>query len=245
LNWSGELSASAIAGDRFKGVVTGDRLSARSCFARTVTKFCPQALHLFAGNKLPSFKGGFDRGVKRRLAVLDFQRTIPKDERIPNIGKRVATEEADLLLAWALGAAEHILTKRAYEEPASSEAIVKEWTQTDAALGWVADRVLPPLHLTVVGGVEEPKKMIRISSTDLFRDFSAWYWSEELKAPTMGRKEFISRVNGQKLPGAKYIDGSNGFRGFEGLRLAEPTDAMRDTPIGLGEPGTVGRMGRR
>jgi putative DNA primase/helicase len=125
-------------------VVTGDRLPARGCHQRTVTRFRPQALHLFAGNKLPPFKGGFDRGVKRRLAVIEFNRVIPVEERIDAIGLRIASEEADLLLAWALGAAEHILTKRLHAEPPCSEALVEEWCQTDAVLAWITDRVLPP-----------------------------------------------------------------------------------------------------
>ena len=36
---------------------------------------------------------------------------------------------------------------------------------------------------------------------------------------------------GQKLPGVRYIGGSNGFRGFEGLCLAEPTPEMREGPV--------------
>jgi len=49
---------------------------------------------------------------------------------------------------------------------------------------------------------------------------------------------------GQKLPGVRYIGGSNGFRGFEGLCLAEPTAEMRESPVGLGPVGSVGRLGR-
>jgi phage/plasmid-associated DNA primase len=241
LNTSGELSASAITGDRFKSVVTGDRLPARGAYARSVVRFRPQALHLFAGNKLPPFKGGFDRGVKRRLAVLDFQRVIPMEERIAGIGRRIASEEADLLLAWAFGAAEHILTTRAYEEPPCSEALVEEWTQTDAALGWIADRVLPTPSLTELG--EEPQKS-RIPSADVFRDFRAWYWAEEGKAPPLQQKAFTDRIKGQKLPGVRYISGSNGFRGFEGLCLATPTTEMRESPVALSPVGSVGRLGR-
>jgi len=107
LNTSGELSTGAIAGDRFEEAVTGGRLDVRGAYWPEVVQFRPQALQLLAGNKLPPFNGGFDRGVKRRLAAIDFLRTIPEPERIVDIRKRIAREEPDLLLAWALSAAPH------------------------------------------------------------------------------------------------------------------------------------------
>ena len=61
------------------------------------------AQNLFAANQLPSFKGGVDRGVQRRLLLITFTRTIPLEERVEDIGKRIAAPmEPDLLLAWAV-----------------------------------------------------------------------------------------------------------------------------------------------
>jgi phage/plasmid-associated DNA primase len=155
-------------------------------------QFRPQALQVLAGNRLPSFKGGFDRGVRRRLAVIEVLVTIPIEDRIPCIGKRITTEEADYLLAWALSAAEHILSTGTYDEPLCSDAIIKEWTQTaDPALGWIADRVLPPPTLTLVG--EEPKK-VRVTSAEAFLDFRMWYLVEEGRPTTLTQRTFTERV---------------------------------------------------
>jgi phage/plasmid-associated DNA primase len=234
LNTSGELSTGAIAGDRFKEAITGGRLDVRGAYRPEVVQFRPQALQLLAGNKLPPFKGGFDRGVKRRLAAIDFLRIIPEPERIVDIGRRIAREEPDLLLAWALGAASHILRERAYEEPPCSKTIVDEWTQTaDPVLGWIADRVLPPPVLTAVG--EEPEKP-RVTSAAAFADFRIWYQAEEGRPPTINQRTFTERLQSESLPGVRYIPGSNGFRGFEGLRLAKETREMQAV-----EPG--GRRG--
>jgi phage/plasmid-associated DNA primase len=229
LNTSGELATGAIAGDRFKMAVTGDRLDVRGAYKPDVVQFRPQALQVLAGNKLPPFKGGFDRGVRRRLAAIEFLNSIPQDARIVDIGKRVAREEADYLLAWAMGAAEHILSTGAYDEPPCSEAVIAEWTQTaDPVLGWIADRVLPPVKLTLVG--EEPKK-VRVSSAEAFLDFRIWHQAEEGRAATINQRTFTDRIQAQALPGVRYIPGSNGFRGFEGLRLAKPTEAMQGTDL--------------
>jgi phage/plasmid-associated DNA primase len=229
LNTSGELATGAIAGDRFKMAITGDRLDVRGAYKPDVVQFRPQALQVLAGNKLPPFKGGFDRGVRRRLAAIEFLHTFSLDERIEFIGKRIAHEEADYLLAWALGGAEHILSVGAYDEPECSAAIIDEWTQTaDPVLGWIADRVLPPAMLTVVG--EEPKR-VRITSTAAFLDFRIWHQAEEGRTAAVGQRTFTDRVQAQSLPGVRYIPGSNGFRGFEGLRLKAMTEAMEDTEI--------------
>jgi phage/plasmid-associated DNA primase len=172
---------------------------------------------------------GFDRGVKRRLAAVEFLRTIPADERIVDIGKRITKEEADFLLAWALGAAQHILSKRAYDEPPCSAEIIDEWTQTaDPVLGWIADRVLPPSKLTVVG--EEPEKP-RITSAAAFFDFRVWHQVEEGRAPAINQRTFTERLQAASLQGVRYIPGSNGFRGFEGLRLAPATAETKDTEL--------------
>jgi phage/plasmid-associated DNA primase len=58
-----------------------------------VVKFRPHAFHILAGNILPAFLGGFDRGVNCRLAVIGFNRVIPMDERIDNIGEPIARQE--------------------------------------------------------------------------------------------------------------------------------------------------------
>src|ERR1051325_1532090 len=72
LNTNDELgTAKAIAGDKFKSVVAGDPIMARTVFLPAVS-FRSRAQHIFACNELPSFTGGFDRGVYRRLLVLDF-----------------------------------------------------------------------------------------------------------------------------------------------------------------------------
>ena len=105
LNAADELSGSAaIASDTFKAVVTGEPVSGRDVY-RSMSTFRPMAQHVYATNTLPTFAGGMDRGVQRRVQVLVFNRVIPEDERIEHIGLRVGAEEPDLLLALAVAGA--------------------------------------------------------------------------------------------------------------------------------------------
>lgn len=236
LNISGEMAANAIAGDKFKNIVTGDMMTARPAYAPYVTKFKPQAQHICAGNGLPPFKGGFDAGVKRRLAILEFTRVIPEEERIVHIGKRIATEEPDALLAWALGAAEHILTKRIFDEPPSSKTQVEEWTQTDPVNAWAADRVLPDEAPDALG---EAAVLAEVTAADVFRDIRCWHWAEAGRDLPLGQRACTERLKAVLNGKVRYAN-SNGKRRFVGLRLAEPTDAMKRCPYYLWPEGSVG-----
>ena len=138
LNASDELtSAAAIASDTFKQIITGEPISARDVYSSTIT-FRPQAQHLYATNDLPSFKGGMDCGIQRRLLVLTFNRTIPENEQIAHIGNLIATNETDLLLKWAVNGAKRLLEQGCFTEPSSSKEALRDWLYgTDPILAWL------------------------------------------------------------------------------------------------------------
>jgi P4 family phage/plasmid primase-like protien len=138
LNASDELtSASAVASDAFKQIITGDPITARDVYRSTIT-FRPQAQHIYATNELPNFKSGMDRGVQRRLLVLTFNRTIPEEERIERIGDRIVMEETDLLLALAVSGAKRLLQQGRFTEPQSSKEALREWIYgADPVLAWL------------------------------------------------------------------------------------------------------------
>ena len=170
-----------------------------------------------------------DAGVRRRLMVVEFLRVIPEEGRV----KRIADEEADLLLAWAVEGARRILKQGYFSEPASSSRALSEWVQSaDPVLGWIEDRVGP--NIVVVG---EPPP--RVSSRDAFADFRVWHLVNEGQPTRLAQRTFTERLQGSGLPGLKYIRGSNGFRGFEGLRLKSRSDEMT---LAAAELARVGRL---
>jgi phage/plasmid-associated DNA primase len=112
LNAADELSsAAAIASDTFKNVVTGEPVTGRDVYRSAVT-FRAVAQHVFCTNTLPSFAGGMDRGVQRRLLVIPFNHVIPKAERVERIGQIIGEEEADVLLAWTVEGASRLIRQR-------------------------------------------------------------------------------------------------------------------------------------
>ena len=143
LNATDELgSAQAIASDRFKGIVTGDPITGREVY-RPAATFKPQALHVFATNILPSFRGGFDRGVQRRLIVVSFNRTIPETARVPHLGELIVEREGAALLAFAIEGASRLIRQGYFTEPPSSRTALRDWiVGSDSVIAWMEERIV-------------------------------------------------------------------------------------------------------
>jgi P4 family phage/plasmid primase-like protien len=140
LNASDELSgASAISSEVFKAVITGETVSGRDVYKSRV-EFKPVAQHVYATNTLPSFQGGMDRGVQRRLLVLPFNRVIPKEEKIADIGRCIPEEEMNLLLAWAVEGALDLMNNRGFTVTDNLAKNLQDWLEeADSVQGWVAE----------------------------------------------------------------------------------------------------------
>jgi phage/plasmid-associated DNA primase len=196
LNATDELRGSgAIASDTFKACVTGETVTSRDLY-RSAIEFRPIALNLFATNKLPGFEGGFDRGVLRRLLLLAFNRFIPNEERIENIGQRIAEEEPDLLLAFAVGGATRLIKQRDFTVPPSSDKGLQKWASgADPVLAWVVARVDP------AAAPPPGQKVIGIKSSLAHSLFKQWALDAGYRLDT------IPAVNGfvQRLESNKTI----------------------------------------
>jgi putative DNA primase/helicase len=214
LNTSDELgTAEAIASDRFKAMITGEPLTGRDVY-RPAVDFRPQAQHVFACNQLPAFHGGMDRGVIRRLLPIVFNRTIPPEERVSNIGQRIVAEELDLVLAWAVHGAARLLERGHFPELASSRGALQEWAQgADPVLGWIEDRV--NATLTVVG--ESPAQ---VTSRDAYQDFRYWAEGEGYSPNGLPNiNNFVQRLRAAGPSNGIVYKHSGRFRGFLGMRL--------------------------
>lgn len=189
LNASDELSSAAVSSDTFKAIVTGEPIDGRELY-RSRVEFRSVAQNVFATNRLMSFKGGLDRGVQRRILIISFCRTIPLEERVENIGKRIATEEADLLLAWAVAGAAALIRQRNFTIPESSNEEMKEWLfGHDPVLAWIDSCTeVQPIHN---GG---PK----LATRDAYQLFNKWAATEGFKPSAIpGINGFVQRVQAQ------------------------------------------------
>lgn len=216
LNTSDELSAAeAIASERFKNIITGEELSARDVYKSKVD-FSPKAQHVFATNVMPAFTGGIDRGVQRRLIVLPFNRVIPKEERIAKLGHRIAEEEADLLLAFAVDGAKRLLKNNNFTEINSCTNALQEWINTaDPVIGWVQTNVSFNTH--------QPDGMIR--TAEAYECFKYWAKKEgynEYRLPAVNG--FVQRVN-SIVEDRIFYKRTNKFSVFVGMKI-DQTDSL-------------------
>lgn len=215
-NAVGELRGTGIVSAHFKAIVSGDQISARDVY-RSAVRFRPSALHMAATNKLPSFEGGVDRGVRARLLPIPFNRSIPKDQQVENIGRRIAAEEADLLLGWAVEGARRVIPRGFYEVPSSSKEALHAWTSgADPVLAWLGEAVAIDSEISEIS-----------AHSDLLASFRAWAMSEGYAERNLpGPKQFAERLEGQ--PGVQRARTAS-KRGFTGLRVVGGT---MQTPFG-------------
>ena len=139
-NLSDELSnATAISSDKFKAVITGDPVTAKVIYKEPV-EFIPRAMHVLSTNELPSFKGGIDAGIKRRLVVIPFNRTIPVEERILDFETKLMREQGDILISEAIREAAMVFKNGHYSIPASCQEATTQWMKDADTVGsWLED----------------------------------------------------------------------------------------------------------
>ena len=140
VNLSDELSnAAAVASDKLKAAITGDPVTAKIIYREPI-QFKPSALHVFSTNVLPSFKGGVDAGIERRLTVVPFTRSIPAEERIPNIATKLMEEQGSNVVSEAIREAAQVLKNGAYSLPYDCTEATQQWLkEVDPVRNWLED----------------------------------------------------------------------------------------------------------
>lgn len=162
-NVADEISG-AVAGEVFKAAITGNTIEARDLYRSAMT-FVPRAIHVFTTNKLPTFNGGLDRGLQRRLVVLVFNRPIPLDEVIVDIVDRIKRDEMDMLLGFAIAGAMRLVRNKVYTIPPSSNDALRSWLLLDPIHEWFEAKC-KPVDDEPVGGWPTLRAM--------YADFKKW-----------------------------------------------------------------------
>ena len=203
VNASDELStAKAIASDKFKEAITGNRLSGRDLY-RSLIVFKPVALHVFAANLLPVFVGGMDKGTRRRLLLIPFLRTIPEDEQEGNdFGQRIAVEEADIVLAWAVEGARRLVKAGRFPNPKWAQKALADWAATsDPVYAWCSRKIR---------FVDDDRRTI--SEPVAYASFKAWAVLQGFSSSHLpAHSQFMQRATAE-VTASGIIVGENGFQ---------------------------------
>ena len=182
-------------------MVTGEPVSGRDLY-KSVVIFRSLALQIFATNVLPSFSGGFDRGVRRRQGMVVFNRVIPLEEQIVDIGRRIAAEETDLLLAFAVAGASRLLRQKDLPSRRRRRPLCDEWfTSGDPVAAFVQAKVRPRNPRDFLPGTKDRG----IPSAVVFAEFERWAKAAGYKT-TLQITGFIPRLRAS----APYVRVSHG-----------------------------------
>jgi P4 family phage/plasmid primase-like protien len=198
LNAADELPDRAVKADVFKRMITGEPVPARDVY-RSATDFVPTALHVFSTNVLPSFSGGVDGGVIRRLLPIDFVHVVPEADRDPDLPHEILSDEADLLLHFAVEGACRLVHQQDFTVPASSAELLQRWMLTvDPVRSWAVER----LEITSY------EHVMPVSA--LYDDFQKWAEVRGLKRDMLPSVISFGKRLRKAAPGLEYqrSDGS-------------------------------------
>jgi len=137
INIVAEVEAKSLVYDaKFKSIVAGDpQVGERK--NQDPFKFRPFAKWIVACNSLPATR---DRsyGYERRIVILPFEKTVPKEKRNPGLAKELIESELSGILNWTIGGYRRLQENKGFTIPqASKEALDEYKEQIDPVLTFI------------------------------------------------------------------------------------------------------------
>jgi putative DNA primase/helicase len=194
------------AESKIKVLTGGDRISAR--FMRCdFFEFTPKFKLVIAGNHKPSLRS-VDEAIRRRLHLVPFTVTIPKEERDPSLAEKLRAEFPGIL-SWAIQGC-LAWQEEGLNSPAAVREATTDYLDSEDAIGrWLEDRcVIDEKRWTAAG--------------TLFANWQAW-------CDDTGEREGSQKHFAQQLEARGFQrHRTNRAKGFTGIGLRE--DVVPDVP---------------
>ena len=121
---------------KFKEIVSGDPIKVEEKRQPTFT-IEPTAKHLYAANQLPDAAVD-DDAFYRRILLVAFPTTVPKDERDPRLDEKLRTELPGVL-NWALDGLDRLLENHHFTGDRAPAATRNTWESWGSSLGKFKD----------------------------------------------------------------------------------------------------------
>jgi putative DNA primase/helicase len=162
INLVNEMPArESVASERFKNVITGERLQINVKYKDPVSSALI-AGHLFAANSLPQ-TSDLSAGYFRRLIVISMDRRFDTAQEVDfDIGRHIAENERAGVAAWAVRGMQRLLAAGAYTHDDRSADVISDWeTGSDSVRAFYVSEL-------------EPSTTTRMGARELYRDYSQW-----------------------------------------------------------------------
>ena len=127
LNVAGDIPSSAIEDvGSFKTLVGDDKIEAEIKYQQQRPRFYPSCKHIFSANQLPT-PGTLDRAFWRRVLIVAFPESVPKEAREKNLSQKIAEEDASAILNWALEGYERLMENDGFTADRNIEKTRETW----------------------------------------------------------------------------------------------------------------------
>lgn len=188
--------------------VTGEDAITARFLHREFFTYTPRFKVVLVTNHKPVISGT-DNGIWRRVVLVPFPVTIPKEQQDKRLLDKLAAELPGIL-AWAVAGFRAWREQGLGDLPKALAMANADYRKDSDVLGfWLEDNCV--LDIT-------PQSTLFSSSGDLYQDYSRW-------AIDMGHRPMSSTSLGNKLRERGLMqDKFRGERGWRGIRLKTPAD---------------------
>lgn len=149
LNRAGETDKDKkINGAIFKSLISGEPIQVEFK-GKNPFRFVPKAAHWFAGNDFPKSTDTSD-GFNRRWLIFTFDRVVLAAEKIKDLGKMIAFEEMEAIVAWALQAMPGLINRGDYTLCQSHVETSRIMAMTNSNIRqWMGDKIVDKVGATM------------------------------------------------------------------------------------------------
>jgi len=124
---------------RFKEITAGDRIFAERKYEQGYT-IEPTAKHFYSANQLPEIKID-DNAFFRRVMIVAFPETIDREQRDPELPKKLELE-LDGILQWAANGLQRLMQNEGFTQDLKPEETRRVWDEHASSIGQFKIRCL-------------------------------------------------------------------------------------------------------
>ncbi|MCP5413274.1 MAG: hypothetical protein H6961_01440 [Chromatiaceae bacterium] len=203
LNIAGDIPAQkVIEGDAFKMVTGGDEFSGKEVYRKVQDLLRCYAAHIFSANVLPAVKA--DSVFFNRWLIVEFGASVPREQQIKDLEKRIVGEELPGLLWWAMVGAQRVVLKGGFTETATTRRLIEKWKiNANSVLSFLADE-------DVVRLTGDEKDFV--TPAQLYQRYTSW--CRENNRHPFGKHAALDEFRG-KLTEGRNAPSERVFRGIK------------------------------
>ena len=194
LNICGELDESKpIPGAHFKSVIDGSSL--QSCYKYgQMFSFSPRATHWFASNYLPKTRDASE-GFNRRWLVFTFDRIVPKEEKVRDIGEIIVAEEREAIAAWVIGCIKDLTKRGDYKLPQTHRDTMRSIACENDTVFFYLTSVEGPRKIVSEESMTQTNPMLysQVSVNSIYEKYSSFCYATAHARP-VGLRVFLMRM---------------------------------------------------